>query len=59
LDIAGSGNRITGADERDEERVPLRVHLDPAVAREGLAQHATMLSEHVRVALPELVQKAR
>ena len=44
--------------EGDEEGVALRVDLDAAVAREGLAQDAAVLGERLCVGLaPELVQQ--
>ena len=43
--------------KRDEERIALRVHLDPAVAGKRLAQKAPMLGERMGVGLgAELVQ---
>jgi hypothetical protein len=46
--------------ERDEERVPLRVDLDPAVPFEGVAKCPAVLLEHVRVPLgAELVEQLR
>jgi len=58
LGLTRSGDRIAGARERDEERIPLRVHLDPAVPQESLTQQAPVLREHLRIPLAELVQKA-
>jgi hypothetical protein len=45
--------------ERDEERVSLRAHLDAAIAGEFLPQRATVLGQHVRVAVAERLQKPR
>ena len=46
--------------ERDEEPVPLRVHLDPAVRGAGRADQAPVLRERLGVALgAELVQQPR
>ncbi len=59
LGLAGGGNRIAGAGEGDEEGVALSVHLDPAMPREGLAQDASVLREHIGVALPQFMKKAR
>ncbi len=59
LGLPSSGDRISGPRERDEERVSLGVHLDPAVARESLTQQPPMLGEQVRIALPMLVQESR
>ena len=49
------GDGVRRALEGDEERVALGVHLDPAVAVEGAAEHAPMLLEGGRVAVPEFV----
>ena len=38
--VGRGGERVGRAREGDEERVALRVHLDAAVPRERLAQHA-------------------
>jgi hypothetical protein len=45
--------------EGDEERVPLGVDLDAAVARERLAQRAPVLCEHRGVAVAELMEQSR
>jgi hypothetical protein len=45
--------------ERDEERVTLRVHLDPVVARERLPQEPPMLREQLRVAVAMLLKQPR
>jgi len=37
LGVACCGDRVGGARERDEERVSLRVDLDPTVSRESFA----------------------
>ena len=56
----GRGDRPRRRGEGEEERVALRVHLDAAVGGEGLAEHATVLGERLRVRLrPELVQQLR
>jgi hypothetical protein len=68
-DVHGSGrecvlnavrgeHRVARAGECDEECVALRVHFDPAVPREDLAQCAVVLGEHLRVPLAELIQEA-
>ena len=59
LAVGGGGDRVGGARERDEERVALRVHLDAAVPRKGLAQHTAVLAQQLRVALAVLVQQLR
>ena len=54
------GDSSRSGRKRDEEGVPLRIYLDPAVAGAGLAQHAPMLCQRLRIALrPELVQQLR
>ena len=37
--------------EREEERVPLRIHLDPALSRARLPDHPPVLRQHLSVAL--------
>ena len=59
LPVGGGGERVGGAREGDEERVALRVHLDAAVPRKGVAQHAAVLAQQLRVALAVLVQQPR
>jgi hypothetical protein len=59
LDRARSEDSVARAGECDEERVALGVHFDSAVLQERLAHHAAVFGEHLRVALAELVQKAR
>jgi hypothetical protein len=59
LGVVCGGDRVSGARERHEERVSLRVDLDPTVPRERFAQGAAVLREHVSVSLTEIVQKAR
>jgi hypothetical protein len=58
LNAVRGEHRVARAGERDEERVALRVHFDPAVPREDLAQYAAVLGEHLRVPWAELIQKA-
>jgi predicted metal-binding membrane protein len=60
--VLGSGGRNDGigrTGEGDEKRVTLCVHLDAAVAREGVPQHAAVLGQYVRVARSELVEQPR
>jgi hypothetical protein len=59
LDVHRRGDRVARTRERDEERVPLRVHFEPAVASERGTHDAAVLREHVGVALPELVKQPR
>ena len=49
LPVGGGRDRVGGARERDEERVPLRVHLDAAVPRKGLPQDAAVPAQQLRV----------
>jgi hypothetical protein len=44
--------------ERDEEAVPLGIHLDASVARESFSEEAPVVGEYPCVAVPELVDKA-
>ena len=59
LSVAGGGDRVRCARERDEERVALRVHLDAAVPRKRLPQHTAMLAQQCRVPFAMLVQQPR
>jgi hypothetical protein len=59
LCLSCRGDRRSGRREGDEEGISLRVDLDAAVASEGLAQHAPVLGEGVRVRLAELRQQPR
>jgi hypothetical protein len=45
--------------ERDEERIPLRIDLDPAAVSEGCPKKTAMLSHDRGVALAELAKKLR
>ena len=57
--LGGSRERTRRRGEREEEGVSLGVDLDAAVASAGLADHASVLGERLRVRLrAELVQKA-
>ena len=57
LRAACRSNRVRRAREREEERVSLRVHLDAAVLRGGVAQDAPVGREHSRVPVSELVEE--
>jgi hypothetical protein len=59
LRLGGGGDGIDRAREGDEEGVALRVHLDPAVARACLADHAAVLGEEIGVGVPVLFEQAR
>ena len=50
---------VSRADERDEERVALRVDLDPFVTTEHVAQGSPVLGKQRHVARPVLVQQPR
>lgn len=56
LCVVRGRKRIGRSGEGDEERVALRVHLDAAVARKRLAEHAPVLGQHVRVPVPQFLQ---
>ena len=45
--------------EGDKEAVPLRVHLDPAIACERLANELPVVCEHAGVVVAELVEEPR
>ena len=51
------GKRVRGSCEGDEERVPLRVHLDATVLLEAFTQRPSMLAERVRVRISELMEQ--
>ena len=58
LSRTGRGDSVGRPGEGNEERVTLRVHLDTAMARTCVAQPSTVLREHFRVTISELVQQA-
>jgi hypothetical protein len=51
--------RVRRASERDEERITLRIYLDACVARKRIAHDSTVLCEHVRIGVTELVEQPR
>jgi hypothetical protein len=60
LCVAGAGNGITCGGEHAKESVALRVDLDTAMRRKGIAQHRVVIRERVSVRLlPELLQQFR
>ena len=59
LTLRRSGKRIRRPRKRDEERIPLRVHLDAAMPRERASQHPPMLRQRIRVCVAQLVQQPR
>ena len=54
LRICRSSHCIRGAPERHEERVALRVDLDPVAPPPGLPQHTPVLGEHLCVLVTQL-----
>jgi hypothetical protein len=48
-DLVGSGNGLRSSRKRCEERVTLRVHLDPRVAAKSAANDVAVGGEKVRV----------
>ena len=58
LPVTRSSDRVGGSRKGDKERVPLRIDLDPAVRREGVAKGSPMRSKRRRVLVAELVQQA-
>jgi hypothetical protein len=54
LGLRGGCEGITGACERDEERITLSVDLDPVVPGERLPQHPSMLGQRLGICLSEL-----
>ena len=59
LPVGRSGDRVGGARERDEERIPLRVHLDAAMPCERVPQHTAVLAQQLRVVLAVLEEQPR
>ena len=59
LSSTRGSNGIRRARKRDEESIPLRIHLDPLVASKGLTQNAAMLRERLHIRLAELMQQPR
>ena len=60
LSFGSGGNCGRRGGERDEERVALRIHLDPVVADEGMTECAAMLGQHVCVGIgTKLLQEPR
>ena len=59
LRVGGGRDRVGGPRKRDEERVPLRVHLDATMPLERLPYHTTMLAQELGVAITVLVQQTR
>ena len=57
LGVGSGADRLASIREGDEEAVPLRVDLAAIVSRKGLAEESALVSENVRVALPEFVQQ--
>ena len=55
--LGGGRNGVRGSPERCEERVTLRVHLDPRVAGERGANNIAVGGKKVRVALAVLVKQ--
>ena len=53
LRIGRCGDRVLRALEDDEERVALRVDLEPAVPVESLAKQAAVLGEHLLVTIAQ------
>jgi hypothetical protein len=51
------GQRIAGAGEGDEERVALRVDLDPAVPAERIPEDTPVIGKCLGISVAELVQQ--
>ena len=58
LRVGGGRHGVGRAREGDEERVALRVDLDPVVPPPGVPQRTAVLGEHVRVPVAELLGAA-
>ena len=59
LALYRSEDCVARARERDEEGIPLRVHLVAAVGSERLAQQPLVVREHLSVAIPQLLDEPR
>jgi hypothetical protein len=59
LRVAGGRQGVGSPSERDEEGVALGVDLYAVVPLEGVAQHAPVLGERLRVGVAELVHQPR
>ena len=59
LRIGRRRHRIGRTREGDEERVTLRVDLDSLVAPPGLPQRTTVLGQHLRIPVAQLLQQPR
>jgi hypothetical protein len=57
LGLDGSGHRVSGAREDEEEGVSLRVHLDAVRGAEGVSHDPTMPAQDVAVAVPEPLEE--
>ena len=57
LRVLRSLKRIAGPPERDEERITLRVHFEPAVPRECVSQYAPVLRKDIRIRIAQLMQE--
>jgi hypothetical protein len=58
-DLFGSGHRSGSPRERGEERVALRVHLDPRTPAQSATYHLPMRVEKVRVRVAVLMKEPR
>ncbi len=58
-DLLGSGHRSGSPRERGEERVALRVHLDPRMPAQSATYHLPMCTEKVRVRVAVLMKELR
>jgi hypothetical protein len=57
LRVGRGGERRSRAPEGDQERVPLRVHLVPVVARERLAKQPAVRCQRLAIGRPEPAQE--
>jgi hypothetical protein len=58
-DLGSGSERVGGLPEGNEESIPLRVDLDPAVAEERISQRPAMLGQHLCIRVAELVEQPR
>ena len=59
LDLQPAQHGLLRGSERDEERIPLRVHLMAALPGDGGADQAPVLSQNPRVALSQRLDEPR
>lgn len=59
LSLDGSSDRVACAREDEEERVALRVDLDPVAGREGVTDDSPVRGQHLAVVVAEALEELR